>query len=226
MNDCLLLSLLSELLRKRRVTAAELAKKYAVSPRTVYRYVARLATVLPVHVLRGRTGGVCLSDSYRLPSDFLTAEEYDEVVTALHDAYAKRPAESILTARQKITATVKRPKKESLRLNADNVVIFPTERENALAEKLRCAQAALRERKTLRLLFLENGKNTDYAVEPHALVYRKEEWFLCAFCYAWRTFALFPFEQMLGVLRGNERFRPRKFNVNECPIAAVGVIFF
>ena len=100
MNTEILLDMLFECLEKRRVTARYLAEKYAVSERTVYRYIEELSKKVPIFVKRGRNGGICLSDSYRLPVGFMSGEEYTALLDALQIAYANDPNPRFMTARR------------------------------------------------------------------------------------------------------------------------------
>ena len=77
MKFSILIAILFDLLAKRKVTANDLAEKYEISPRTVYRYIDLMSTTLPVYVKRGRNGGICISDNYKLPMGFMTKEEYE-----------------------------------------------------------------------------------------------------------------------------------------------------
>ncbi len=76
---------LAELLRARRtgVTADELADRFEVSVRTIYRDLDSLrAAALPVVGERGRGGGLVLDSSYTLPPVNFTAREAAILVTA------------------------------------------------------------------------------------------------------------------------------------------------
>lgn len=69
---------LAEALRARRtgVTAEELAERFNVAPRTIYRDLDALrAAELPLHAERGRGGGFALDRSYSLPPVNFTARE-------------------------------------------------------------------------------------------------------------------------------------------------------
>ena len=83
----ILLSMLFDLLAKHKLTATYFAERYEISPRTVYRYVDILSMVLPVYVKRGRDGGICISDSYKLPKGFM--EGFKKIKSNLKDTAFK-----------------------------------------------------------------------------------------------------------------------------------------
>ena len=107
MKFTIMIEILFELLAKRKVTATYLSQKYELSVRTIYRYVDLLSMTVPVYVKRGRDGGICISDAYKLPVGFMTTDEYDATVEALTLAYAQIPEARFLDACNKITAQSK-----------------------------------------------------------------------------------------------------------------------
>ncbi|MGF1468868.1 MAG: helix-turn-helix transcriptional regulator [Sandaracinaceae bacterium] len=76
---------LAEVLRGRRtgVTAEELAERFGVTVRTIYRDLASLREAdLPVGAERGRGGGYALDRRYSLPPVNFTAREAAVLVSA------------------------------------------------------------------------------------------------------------------------------------------------
>ena len=63
--------MLFELLNHRKLTAQYFAQKYKISVRTVFRYVDVLSLNVPVETQSGRTGGIYISDAYKLPVGFM-----------------------------------------------------------------------------------------------------------------------------------------------------------
>ena len=62
-----MLNILTLLLRRRKITAAEIARRYEISVRSVYRYVEEMIICgVPIDVERGRYGGLTIADTYRL----------------------------------------------------------------------------------------------------------------------------------------------------------------
>ncbi len=79
-----MIGILFDLLDKRKVSAGELAAKYGISVRTVFRYLDELIVAgIPADVTRGANGGICISAAYKLPRGFLTKEEYGRAMDAM-----------------------------------------------------------------------------------------------------------------------------------------------
>ena len=73
------------LLEKGKVPAPELARRFEVSVRTIYRDVDALSAAgVPIYAAPGRNGGVALMDHYVLSRAALSEEEQGQLLTALH----------------------------------------------------------------------------------------------------------------------------------------------
>ena len=92
--------ILFRLLRRRKCSAAELAAEFDISERSIHRYVQELSIAgVPLVIIRGRKGGICLPDTFRLPENFFTRKEYEAAVnalTALYEQLRDPAAESAL----------------------------------------------------------------------------------------------------------------------------------
>ena len=72
------------LLNKKRTTAQELAKKFAVSIRTVYRDIDILSCAgIPVYTVQGTGGGIFIDETYIINKSIVTQEEQDKILLAL-----------------------------------------------------------------------------------------------------------------------------------------------
>jgi len=91
-------------------SAAELAKRFAVSPRTIYRDIETLSAVgVPIYAEMGREGGFRLLDGYFLPPLMFSVNEAISLLlglTALDYLRAKPFAAEIESAEQKLLAAV------------------------------------------------------------------------------------------------------------------------
>ena len=72
------------LLNKKNQTAAELAKQFEVSTRTIYRDIEVLSQAgIPVYARKGKNGGICLMEQFVLNKMLLTEEEQQQILSAL-----------------------------------------------------------------------------------------------------------------------------------------------
>lgn len=84
MQESRLFKIVYYLLDKGQATAPELAEKFEVSVRTIYRDIDALSGAgIPVYTEAGRNGGIYLMNGFVLDKAVLSAEEKQEILTAL-----------------------------------------------------------------------------------------------------------------------------------------------
>lgn len=72
------------LMQKRKVTAKELAERFEVSTRTIYRDIETISCAnIPVYMTKGKEGGIGLLDGYVFNKAILSNEEQDQILFAL-----------------------------------------------------------------------------------------------------------------------------------------------
>ncbi|MBQ1274130.1 MAG: HTH domain-containing protein, partial [Cellulosilyticum sp.] len=72
------------LLNRKQVTARELAQRFEVSTRTIYRDIESLTEAgVPVYTNKGKGGGISLLDNFILNKSYLNTNEQQEILTAL-----------------------------------------------------------------------------------------------------------------------------------------------
>lgn len=72
------------LMQKKKITAKELANKFEVSTRTIYRDVEILSGAnIPIYATKGKEGGLALLDDYVLNKAILSDEEQNQILFAL-----------------------------------------------------------------------------------------------------------------------------------------------
>ena len=68
------------LMQKKKVTAKELADRFEVSTRTIYRDIEALSTAnIPIYATKGKDGGIGLLDEYVLNKAILSEEEQNQI---------------------------------------------------------------------------------------------------------------------------------------------------
>lgn len=222
MKFAITLSILFELLSKRHLTAAYLAEKYKISPRTVYRYVELLSTAVPVFVKRGRSGGIYIPDNYKLPTGFFSEAEYTAAIQALDIAYSQTPNEEFRNVKHKLMLQTKTEapflmlsgKVDSIML--DSGIWGDTK---TFSQKLRLMEHGIQNRHLLEIEYVTNAnEKLRTRIEPHMLVYRQNIWHVYAFCHQLRGFRLFRLGHVISILDTQQRFAARPFKKEDIPM--------
>lgn len=197
-----LVALLTLLQTKRMLTATELAHRFSVSTRTIYRDIKTLDQAgVPVVTQEGK--GYTLLEGYRLPPVMFTREEVIALLTAekLAAGLTDTPtAQLIGAAMNKLRAALRRSDRDHLETLAPHIrVLAPLEqpdRPNAYQQLVNAitAQRIVR----LRYGAADSDAVTTRDVEPIGL-YRSQQWHLVAFCrlrQAFRNFRLDRIQQL------------------------------
>ncbi len=72
------------LMQKKKVTAKELADRFEVSTRTIYRDIETLSSAnIPIYSSKGKGGGIGLLEEYVLNKTILSEEEQNQILFAL-----------------------------------------------------------------------------------------------------------------------------------------------
>lgn len=72
----ILMGILLDLMKTQKLVAQQLAEKYEVSVRSIYRYVDYLSVNnIPIYTKPGKNGGIFLLNNYHLDSMFFTRDD-------------------------------------------------------------------------------------------------------------------------------------------------------
>ena len=223
MKYSILIGILFDLLSKRRVTAPYLSERYEISTRTVYRYVEILTEYLPVQVKRGREGGICVPDNYKLPVGYLSKEEYETATEALSLAYSRSPEERFLEAKRKLSAQKKseiRPCYMFAELGALLLNGEPFGDTRTQTEKLRLIEFCIERNIILEVEYLsEKGERIAQKIEPHLIAFDREKLYVYAFCHLEREFKLLPIGRIVALTKTKGYFRRRPFKNEDVPLS-------
>ena len=223
MKFSILLDVLMDILQKRKVTASELAEKYETSTRTIYRYVDELSFSVPVYVKRGRNGGICISDNYKLPVGFMNKEEYQATLDALDATYAQLPEEIFLSAKKKLTTSKRTVSSDVGVVGSENTTLLidggtwgDTQK---FADKLRYISDCIHNLKTIEIEYRDRlGTNSTRKIQPHLLILKQNVWYVYAFCLKQRDFRLFRLGRIYATFATGETFQRRPFDKQNLPL--------
>lgn len=214
--------MLFELLNHRKLTAQYFAQKYKISVRTVFRYVDVLSLNVPVETQSGRTGGIYISDAYKLPVGLLSKEEYEAADEALEAMYSQLPEERFLNVRKKLAAQRKTDEKQLFFSGEANYLLIDSGSwgdSKSLSEKIRLFENAAKNREVIEIDYVSReGKRTVRKTEPHILIYKQNVWYVYAFCRTQQAFRLFRIERVYSAFLTGETFTRREITRDDIPL--------
>lgn len=207
MQESRLFQILYYLLDHGRATAPELAEKFEVSIRTVYRDVDALSGAgIPVYAEPGRNGGIRLMDGFVLDKTVLSGEEKQEILTALQSIDTLRHMTGGRTL-QKLSAV--------FHLHSESWLEVDFSRWGNQAsdnEKFELLKTAVLQNRTVRLRYAgTSGAVSERTVQPCRLSYKANAWYLKAFCTKRQDWRIFKLNRILDLEILKEHFLPRSF---------------
>ena len=217
----IMIGMLFTLLAKRKVSAGELAAKYGVSKRSVYRYVDEMTVAgIPIDLSRGAQGGIYISDAYKLPRGLFTRDEYARTVDAMRVMNDALRDPDLTNAIEKLTSLMKREKFDTS-LSGNILVDSGTwGDERRFADKLALIERATEERMALEIDYTDRGgERTQRTILPHLLVYKQNVWYVYAWCRTREAFRLFKIGRMRTVIGTEETFERIPFSRDDIPLS-------
>lgn len=176
MRNNRLFEIIYVLLDKRKVTAKELAERFEVSVRTIYRDVDALSLAgIPIYTEKGKGGGISLIEGFILQNSLLSGEEQDRILMGLQSLRAAQypETEEILS---KLSAAFQQ--KDTGWIEVDFSAWGTAEKEKFALLK----EAVLKKETIAFTYFGANGKKERRLVEPLRLLYKSRAWYVQGFC--------------------------------------------
>lgn len=208
-----MLNILTLLLRRRKITAAEIARRYEISVRSVYRYVEEMIICgVPIDVERGRYGGLTIADTYRLPTGYFTKEEYAVTLNAL-DALASQINDgNVISAREKLENGKKNERREMS--VCGNIIVDggSWSGSKSFADKMRVCEQAVNDCSALTIEYVSReGERSKRVIEPHVLILKQGVWYVWAFCHTKQDFRTFKIGRIRSATFTGGKFVKREF---------------
>lgn len=191
------------LLEKKRVTAKELAERFEVSTRTIYRDVEAISAArIPIYMSKGKNGGISLLPGYVLDRKVLSEEEKSDILSALQslNSLDKSSVENTLNKVSSFFGT----------RNQSYYEIDLDDWGNLIKDQFEKSKQAIISKKLLSFEYLSSlNKRSKRIVEPYKLWFKGKNWYLRAYCLNKNEMRVFRFSRMRDVKILEEGFEPR-----------------
>lgn len=185
------------LLDKGHATAPELAEKFEVSVRTIYRDIDVISSAgIPVYVTTGRNGGIRFLDDYVLNKSFFSDSEKLEILSGLQSLSAIQYPEAD-TVLNKLGAIFQTGLTDWIDVDISRWG-SDAEIENRLFRQLK--QAIFENREITFDYHSSTGDSGKRNVYPYKLVYKDRAWYLYAFCLSRNENRLFRLSRIKNLI--------------------------
>lgn len=208
-----LIGILSILLQRDRVTAAELAEKFEVSRRTIVRDIEDLCKAgIPVAASQGRGGGISVMEGFRIDRTLLSEEDMKAILTGLQSLDSVSESKRYRRIMDKLDA-----KNTAETVSAGNSIIVDLSSwdKSAVSLKLETVRSAAENRKKLGFMYYSPERTERREIEPYRLVFQWSSWYVWGFCTKRNDYRMFKLTRMTDLAVGEE-FVPRDIPAYSC----------
>ena len=172
------------------VTAKQLAQRFEVSLRTIYRDIDKLSQAgVPVYAQKGKGGGLRLAQGYVLNQALLTGEERVDILSSLQ-ALGAVGAADVKEVLGKMGAFLGDSVPEWIRIDM-------ADWDGAAQEKFALLKQAVLQRQRVAFDYYNASSEISHrSVDPMQLCFKSRTWYLSAYCHDRQAMRLFKLNRM------------------------------
>lgn len=181
------------LLDKGQTTAPELAEKFEVSTRTIYRDIDALSGAgIPIYAEAGRNGGIHLMNDFVLDKAVLSEEEKQEILTALQSINITQNISGSQTL-QKLSAIFNLSSESWLEVDFSR-----WGNEGTDNEKFERLKSSVIHQKCVKIAYAGSyGTVSERIVCPLKMAYKSMSWYLKAYCMQRQDYRIFKLTRII-----------------------------
>ncbi|MBU9746114.1 helix-turn-helix transcriptional regulator [Diplocloster agilis] len=193
------------LLERKNMTASELARRFEVSTRTIYRDVDTLAQAgIPIYTSKGKNGGIRLMEDFVLNKSVLSEEEQKQILTSLQSMNAIK-IDGVQPVLSRLAALFGKERTDWVQID-----FSWWNPENSVSGRFEQIKQAIFSEQIVEFDYSGmNGECDRRIVEPVKLVFKGADWYLLAFCRLRQDFRFFKLSRMEHVDVQTETFIPK-----------------
>ncbi len=180
------------LLQKKKVTAKELADRFEVSTRTIYRDIETLSMAnIPIYASKGKDGGIGILDEYVLNRTILSEEEQNQILFALQSIkkVVGQEEEAVLS---KLSTLFNKKVEDWIKIDFSN-----WDRDSEKEDRFNKIKTAILNRKQIEFVYYNsNGEESKRIVEPLRIWFKDKSWYLVSYCTQKEDYRIFKISRM------------------------------
>lgn len=213
-----LLSILTILKSKRITTGVELAKKFEVSVRTIYRDIKKLEeSGVPIMTIEGR--GYSIMDGYTVAPIMFDEMEVNALITA-EQLIAKTNDESLIQHFEQTLQKIKSVFRSTLQSQGEflnsKMLVLTNKPDEVKSSSLSYIQMAIINFRVTELTYTAKGKETtNRKIEPLAIYSYNEKWIVIGWCRLREDYRAFRLDRIQHFKILEEVFEDRNFDLGQ-----------
>ncbi len=201
MKDNRLFRILYYILENGKVTANELADKFEVSVRTIYRDIDSISSAgIPIYATQGKGGGIEIAEDFVLSRSLLSENEKEQIMSALQglENTAIKYEDELLT---KLSALFKMKNTSWIEVDFNNW------QNNKLYEKMfHDIKSAILGKNIISFSYFSSNEETNRSAKPVRLLFKSQDWYLYAWCLLRNDFRYFKLSRIKNLEIHAEKF--------------------
>jgi len=191
------------LLSREQLSAKELAERFGVSTRTIYRDIDAISAAgIPIYTDKGNSSGIKLLPGFVLNKAILSEREQDEILSALHLLSSLQNG-SVGSTLRKLSAVFNKAALDWLEVNLSDSSFLDTHIFSGI-------KTAIYERRVVMFDYYSTSDKTHRHVSPIKLQFNGKSWYLQAFCHTRQDVRSFKLTRMREFIVTNKTFEERE----------------
>ena len=202
MRESRLFRIVYYLLQNGKATAPELAQKFEVSIRTIYRDIDSISSAgIPIYTTQGKGGGISILNDYTLDKSLFSEQEQEQMLTALQGMVATTEENSneLLT---KLSGL--------FQINSTNwieVDFSDWAHRTPQQDTFNIIKEAIFQKRVISFCYFSGKGNKEKRnVRPIRLVFKSKSWYLYSFCLLRNDYRFFKLTRIKGLEVLSETF--------------------
>ncbi len=193
MHESRLFKIIYYLLEKGQATAPELASKFEVSVRTIYRDIDVMNSAgIPVYAAAGRDGGIKLYDDFIISKALLSESDIQDILIGLQSLSAARYSDHESTL-EKLRALFKQTNTDWIEIDFSRWGAC-VQKESEIFSLLKTS--VLKRQEIIFCYYNSKGDISERRCRPIKLLYKDRSWYLFGFCCKRKDYRLFRISRM------------------------------
>lgn len=190
------------LLEKGKSSAPELAKKFEVSTRTIYRDLDAISAAgIPIYATQGKGGGISLLENYVLDKSWFSEKEKEQILMALQ-GLSSTDGENADELLSKLSALFQIKGTDWIEVDFSDW--NKNEADGDLFNDIK--KAIFNSHLITFSYFGSDGQRLSRSVKPIKLIFKSRDWYLYGFCLLRNDYRFFKLTRIKDLVISSETF--------------------